>query len=319
MADEVSRRGFLKASVAAGAAPALAMSLEEKALLAAAAGGTGAAPASASAGQLPLGTLGKLKVSRLIVGGNLISGFAHSRDLVYVSALLRRYFTDEKVFETLRLCEDQGINTAILRTDDRVIGLLDAYWNKHGGKIQWIAQCRATETGPQTEIRQAIDRGAIACYLHGGVGDRWAKENRIDLFVKALDVIRAAGLPAGVGGHSLNVPLALEASGVELDFYMKTLHKADYWSYTQEGAHDNAWCAEPEETVRFMKDVKRPWIAYKVLAAGAIPARDGLRFALEGGADFVCLGMFDFQVRDDVALVRGLLAGDLKRERPWRA
>ena len=53
-------------------------------------------------------------MSRLICGGNLISGFAHSRDLIYVSRLLKEYFTDEKVFQTLSICEAHGINTAIL-------------------------------------------------------------------------------------------------------------------------------------------------------------------------------------------------------------
>ena len=33
---------------------------------------------------MPMGKIGKLQVSRLICGGNLISGFAHSRDLVLV-------------------------------------------------------------------------------------------------------------------------------------------------------------------------------------------------------------------------------------------
>ena len=51
-------------------------------------------------GQLPRGNLGGLEVSRLILGGNLIGGFSHSRDLLYVSQLFKAYNTDRKVFET---------------------------------------------------------------------------------------------------------------------------------------------------------------------------------------------------------------------------
>ena len=36
-------------------------------------------------GRLPQAKIGNLALSRMILGGNLIGGWAHSRDLVYVS------------------------------------------------------------------------------------------------------------------------------------------------------------------------------------------------------------------------------------------
>src|SRR5512137_1360345 len=115
MLERHTRRGFLRNSAFATSIAALGFRFEEQAL-AAQQSQAGPAPASPPpAGHFPQGKLGKLSVSRLICGGNLISGFAHSRDLIYVSPLLKHYFTDEKVFETLSLCERQGINTTILR------------------------------------------------------------------------------------------------------------------------------------------------------------------------------------------------------------
>jgi hypothetical protein len=67
-----------------------------------------------------------------------------------------------------------------------------------------------------------------------------------------------------------------------------------------------------------MKKVDRPWIAYKVLAAGAIHPKDGFKFAYENGADFICAGMLDFQVREDVIIARDILQSNLNRQRPWR-
>ncbi|MBM4029375.1 MAG: twin-arginine translocation signal domain-containing protein, partial [Planctomycetes bacterium] len=117
MSGQLDRRDFLKKSLAGTAAGAVTLSLEEQILLAQlqkkpASHVAGILPAnrgqdsldtSGTAGSLPTGQLGKLKVTRLIVGGNLTSGNAHSRDLIYVSGLLRQYFTDEKIFETWTL------------------------------------------------------------------------------------------------------------------------------------------------------------------------------------------------------------------------
>jgi hypothetical protein len=52
-------------------------------------------------------------VSRLILGGNLIGGWAHARDLLYVSRLFKEYNTREKIFATLKLCEHAGVNTIV--------------------------------------------------------------------------------------------------------------------------------------------------------------------------------------------------------------
>jgi len=69
-----------------------------------------------------------------------------------------------------------------------------------------------------------------------------------------------------------------------------------------------------------MEKVDKPWIAFKVLAAGAIHPREGFKFAFENGADFICVGMFDFQIREDVAITKRLLSelSTRGRARPWK-
>ena len=39
----------------------------------------------------------------------------------------------------------------------------------------------------------------------------------------------------------------------------------------------------------------------------------------ENGADFICAGMFDFQVREDAIIANKILAANLNRQRPWCA
>lgn len=320
MSGEFNRRSFLRQSAAASAGAALAFNFEEKALLAQAAAPAAQAPAvpAAEAEPFPTGKIKNLTLTRLMCGGNLTSGFAHSRDLIYVSALLQKYFTDEKIYETWRLCEQQGLNAMMLRVDDHVIRLVNTYRKEYGGKFQWLAQCKLTEDNIAVDIARAIDNGAAAAYVHGGEADTLVEKNRLDVLEKALEAIHKAGLPAGIGGHSVNVPIACEEAGLPVDFYMKTINSKSYWSAGPMPRNDSVWEETPEITIEFMSKVAKPWIGYKVLGAGAIQPREGFRYAFENGCDFICVGMFDFQVAEDVRIAADVLAsGVKKRTRPW--
>ena len=79
------------------------------------------------------------------------------------------------------------------------------------------------------------------------------------------------------------------------------------------------FCLFPDESIEFMKNKNIPWIAFKVLAGGAILPEDGFRFAFENGADFICVGMFDWQIVDDVNVTLDVLKQVTERERDWMA
>lgn len=326
---KVSRRGFLKKSLSTALAAPFVMSLEESTLLAQTPpprkGGT---LPPASAGKMPGGKIGAVEISRLICGGNLISGYAHSRDLTYVSTLLKHYFTEEKIFETWARSEQCGINTMVASSSDARVDRLYRQYVKQGGKIQYIAQVNPAPADLKTSIRMAADAGAVGAFLLGNLGDKWIREGAVGRVGEVVEIIRDHGLIAGVAGHALRTPMAVEKAKIAVDYYVKTLHQDNYWSKRRADQTaevidnykvDNYWCMDAAETVAFMAGVQRPWIAYKVLAAGAISVRDGFRYAFESGADFALVGMFDFQVEADVSIARQLLASKLSRSRAWMA
>jgi hypothetical protein len=79
------------------------------------------------------------------------------------------------------------------------------------------------------------------------------------------------------------------------------------------------WDQFSEQTIEAFRSIDVPFFGFKVMAAGAIRPADGIRWAYENGADFVCLGMYDFQVVDDVNTTIDILGSFGKRERPWYA
>ena len=277
---------------------------------------------------IPTGRIKDRDFGRLILGGNLLSGWAHSRDLIYVSQLVKAYHQKEKIFATLLLAEKCGVNT--LLTHPVLCSLIEEYWKRGIGKMQFISDCAGlnyTDKGPEPMpfdqyldlVKRAIDTGAVACYIQGETADYYMERGDVDTIVRVMDYIRSRGVICGIGAHKIETIKACVEAGLETDFWMKTLHHHNYWSARHPTWHDNMYCFKPDETISFMKQRPEPFIAFKVLAAGAIHPSEGFRYAWENGADFVCAGMYDFQMVDDVNIACDILNGEIKRDRPWRA
>jgi hypothetical protein len=186
------------------------------------------------------------------------------------------------------------------------------------------------------DIDKAIGEGVDIIQIQGNCCDFRVRDGQVDVLAKAMDYIRKRGYTAGMGAHSIQALMAVDKAGIQPDFYMKTLHHDQYWSahpkenripFSVDGDlsknhnefHDNMFCLFPDATIEFMKDKKIPWIAFKVLAGGAIHPSEGFKFAFENGADFVCAGMFDWQIVDDVNIALDVLAKVQNRKRPWMA
>ncbi len=190
----------------------------------------GGADISELKGELPKGKIGDHELSRIILGGNLIGGWAHSRDLIYVPSLFRAYNTEKKIFETLMLAEKAGVNAINIGfpTNETMV----KYKKMTGSKIKVISQ-----VAPEMEkndyfvnIDKAIDMGVDIVQVQGNWCDWLVRDNRIDVIEKMLDRIRSQGYTAGLGAHTVDSLIACEEQGIIPDYYMKTMHHDKYWS-----------------------------------------------------------------------------------------
>jgi len=285
-------------------------------------------------GVMPKGKIGNLEISRLVMGCNQIGATSHSRDLHYVSSLFRHYNTEHKIIETFELAEKVGINTTNLGPNN--YPFFNRYKKMNGSKMKSICQVyiRPEETDKFVQLKQAIDQGADTLYVQGDCCDKLVKSGQVDLIRQGIEFVHSQGKLMGVGAHSIQVAVACEKAGIKPDYYYKTMHHDRYWSAhprenreewsvdTQQSPdhnkiHDNMFDLFPEQTVEVFSKIDVPLFGFKVLAGGAILPKDGIRYAFENGADFVCLGMFDFQLVEDANLVIEILGGNLNRQRKW--
>lgn len=278
----------------------------------------GGLPLLAAGAQMPAVEFGPHRVSRLIVGGNPVSGNSHVSSAL--SAEMRDYFTSSNVKKMLARCEAAGINTWQSRADRHIMRLLHEY-RQEGGRIQWIAQTASEYADVARNIQEAAALKPEGIYHHGSQTDKLWRAGRIDDVKDALKRMRQAGALAGVGTHIPEVIDYVEQKGWDVDFYMTCLYNLS--RTPQEAAraagrevqgeffHD----ADREEMLKRVAATKKPCLIFKVYGATrqcataeARRAAVELAFRYAKPTDALVIGMFpkhSEQVEENCRLVLG--------------
>lgn len=244
---------------------------------------------------MPIGTikLGSLEVSRLIIGGNPFSGVSHQNPKTDLA--MKRFFTVERIKQTLRSAEDLGITAFVGRADRHITRLLLEYWSE-GGTIRWIAQTCPESISAARSIEDGVSGGAVACYLHGGVMDNLFARGELAEIPGLIRKIKEAGLPAGIAAHNPEV-IEWAEQNLEVDFYMCSYYNSahrDEAAEVRSGLAEWFNDADREAMVTLIRRLSRPAIHYKIFAAGRTDPKDAFEFTARQmrPGDGVCIGVY---------------------------
>jgi hypothetical protein len=231
-----------------------------------------ATPLWAASRRHPMPTiqLGPYAVSRLIVGGNPVSGNAHTTN--EQSREMRDYFTAANVKKLLRNCEQAGINTWQSRGDRHIQRLLAEY-QAEGGRMQWIAQTASELADIPRHIRDLASCKPAGIYHHGSQTDKFWAAGKIEQAREMCKVIRDAGVPVGLGTHIPDVIDYVESKAWDVDFYMTCVYNLTRTPAEQAKLAGRAvsgelfWDPDRAQMLERVRRTSKPCLIFKVYGA----------------------------------------------------
>ncbi len=273
---------------------------------------------------LPTADFCGIRMSRLIIGGNPFSGNSHvSHEM---DEAMRDYYSTANIKQALHRCVACGINTVQLRADQHIMRILREF-RLEGGKLNWIAQTASEVANFAGNIRQiSADPSAVAIYHHGSVTDNLYQAGKIDELKERLKIMRASGLPVGLGTHKPEVIRLCEAEQWDVDFYMACVYDLARTQRISSALTGIANTDEPfdEADIPIMyetiRSTSKPTLAFKIMGAtrrcataSDVKANFAEAFRNIKSNDCVIVGVFQRdkdQIAENSRFVREVLAPD---------
>ena len=263
--------------------------------------------ASAPAGQqiqVPKMKFGEAEISRLIAGCNPFYGFGHFNSIL--SAVMREYYTAERVCEVLHRCNGFGINAHNLVLLGRAQQDFERFQSE-GGRMHLIVQGIGDPAATYRAVRP------LAIYHHGEYTDRAWLNGEMKIVREWCRKARDLGVMVGVGSHRPETLAQVEEEGWDVDFYAGCVYNRARTTEEWKRVLNNELLempgeiylrSDPPRMYRFMRQTAKPCFAFKIMAAGRIDdrgAEQAFRTAFESikPIDGVFIGLFP-RVKDEV-------------------
>jgi len=245
--------------------------------------------------EMPMITLGKHRISRLIVGSNPILGYSYLG--AHTDRQMKEYFTTERTVEFLLNCEKAGIKTHQFSSRMEYINPL----REKGSGLNFIC----LHSGREKINEMVLNARPLAMVHHGGLSDRLfaaGDSGTVHDYVKA---VKDTGLLAGVSAHNPDVIRQIADEGWEVDFFMTC-----FYFLTRKVSMENSpeilpagsynfYKNDPDNMTKVIRQVKQPCLAFKILGAGRqcssqekVKAAFQYAFSNIKPSDGVIVGMF---------------------------
>ena len=249
-----------------------------------------------------------VEISRLALGGDLIAGHAHARDLIWTDEFMRRYNSGATLSRTVRYCLHCGIDTVFAEPQFLTPMLAAASERPSYAKID---RPRSPDTPPcdfkffancadAKDAALAAKGGAKGVYLRPEAADAFARKGDAAGLKAAFAALRDTKLPVGMGAEDVATVKFCVENGVVPDFWVLAYHSLDYPAATMATRCNNIWCVDPVAAAAYMKTRPEPWVAIRGLAGGAIDPVKAYKFAVDGGAAAVALDLLDYRIVETV-------------------
>ena len=314
-----TRRGFLQSVTAlAGGVTAAATGLPAQTP-----GGRGGRAAAASLTpaaevQVPRMRFGNVEIGRLVLGCNPFLGEGHFNPTL--AALMREYFTPDRVCSIMHQCNRFGIDAYNLAGGSDTLQRFES----EGGKMHLI--CQGGQSSLEDQMRRLAPFKPLAIYNMGETVDRAFQTDAMDTIKEWCKKARDMGVMVGVGTHKPEVIALVEEQNWDVDFYAGCVYNRTRtdgeWRELLKGelmemSREMYLQSDPARMYKVMRQTRKPCFAFKVLAAGRIPpagVEQAFRTAFESikPIDGVFVGMFPKvrdEVREDAEIVHKILVG----------
>jgi len=272
------------------------------------------APTSASQtptapSPLPKVTIAGVTIPRMIVGCNPIGGWSHMcRNMTLA---MTDYFTLERTVSFLRSCERVGLDVWLAYWDEKPRKALKTLWAS-GSRIRPYFLGTLDDNGKLS--RDILEYRPIWHVHHGNVTDmlfRAGRQSQVHDFIKRVH--DELGIPAGISAHNPDCIKYAEEKGWEADFYQCCLYYVTRPHEEIRAKLGAAPLGEPfldtdrDAMLDVIRQVKKPCLAFKILAAGRLcdsdwSVEEAFRIALSGikKTDAIIVGMWP-KYKDEVA------------------
>ena len=216
------------------------------------------------------------QISKVILGDNPFFGNSYVPD-TYPRKEMYDFYQVEQIQNALFTAEENGMTTYMALADNYLIRMYELY-RRNGGKMNIMFQ-----TMPpydlQANIWEMIKCEPIAVYHQGSTAEEFLRDDKKDVLLQRLELLRTMKIYVGLGTHVPEILLQAERENWGLDFYMTCLYnyqnqrkgvRSGFFADKSIPKYVTFYPEDPAKMYAAIKQVNKPCIAFKIFAGGQV-------------------------------------------------